>query len=74
MKKKYYIIIILFILGALIVLANIRLPFSFITKEKINEISNNQINLISFDKQYFKLLPAPYIILTDPILDINIKI
>ena len=73
MKKKYYIIIILFILGALIVLANIRLPVSFITKEKINEISNNQINLISFDKQYFKLLPAPYIILTDPILDINIK-
>ncbi|MDC0861236.1 hypothetical protein OAQ08_01390 [Alphaproteobacteria bacterium] len=73
MKKKYYIIIILFILGALIILANIRLPVSFITKEKINEISNNQINLISFDKQYFKLLPAPYIILTDPILEINIK-
>ncbi|MDB9825472.1 hypothetical protein OAC15_05180, partial [Alphaproteobacteria bacterium] len=73
MKKKYYIIIILFILGALIVLANIKLPVSFITKEKINEISNNQINLTSFDKQYFKLLPAPYIILTDPILDINIK-
>ena len=73
MKKKYYIIIILFFLGALIVLANIRLPVSFITKEKINEISNNQINLTSFDKQYFKLLPAPYIILTDPILDINIK-
>ena len=73
MKKKYYIIIILFILGALVILANIRLPVSFITKEKINEISNNQINLTSFDKQYFKLLPAPYIILTDPILDINIK-
>mgnify|MGYP006157660551 FL=1 len=73
MKKKYYIIFILLILGALIILANIRLPVSFITKEKINEISNNQINLTSFDKQYFKLLPAPYIILTDPVLDINIK-
>ena len=73
MKKKYYIIFILLILGALIILANIRLPVSFITKEKINEISKNQINLTSFDKQYFKLLPAPYIILTDPVLDINIK-
>ena len=48
MKKKYYIIFILLILGALIILANIRLPISFITKEKINETGNlilaNMIN------------------------------
>ena len=50
MKKKYYIIIILFILGALVILANIRLPVSFITKEKINEISYNKTKHLNYPK------------------------
>ncbi len=74
MKKKYLaLIFILVILGVLLTLANIKLPVSLVTKEKINEISNNQVSLLSFSKQYFKLLPMPYIILTDPTLNVKIQ-
>ena len=72
MKKKYLtLIFILLILGTFLVLANIKLPITLITKEKISELSDNRVNLLSFNKQYFKLLPAPYIILTEPIINLE---
>ena len=70
-KKKLIIIIILIILGILLVLSFVKLPVSVISKEKINEISNNKLELTLIDKQYFKLLPTPNLALEKAIFNFN---
>ena len=72
MKKKYLIsILIVIILGILLVLSFIKLPVSVITKDRVAELSNNKLQLSSFNKQYFKLLPAPYVTLNESIFNLN---
>jgi len=72
MKKKYLIsILIVIILGLLLVLSFMKLPVSVITKERVAELSNNKLQLSSFSKQYFKLLPAPYVTLNESIFNLN---
>ena len=72
MKKKYLIsILIVIILGTLLVLSFIKLPVSVITKDRVAELSNNKLQLSSFNKQYFKLLPAPYVTLNESIFNLN---
>ncbi len=67
MKKKYLVsIFILTILGILLVLSFIKLPVSFVTKDRVTELSNNKLQLSSLKNQYFKLLPTPYITLNEP--------
>ena len=72
MKKKYLIsILIVTILGILLVLSFIKLPVSVITKDRVAELSNSKLQLSSFNKQYFKLLPAPYVTLNESIFNLN---
>ena len=72
MKKKYLIsILIVTILGILLVLSFIKLPVSVITKDRVAELSNNKLQLSSFNKQYFKLLPAPYVTLNESIFNLS---
>ena len=72
MKKKYLIsILIVIILGILLVLSFIKLPVSVITKDRVAELSNSKLQLSSFNKQYFKLLPAPYVTLNESIFNLN---
>ena len=72
MKKKYLIsILIVTVLGILLVLSFIKLPVSVITKDRVAELSNNKLQLSSFNKQYFKLLPAPYVTLNESIFNLN---
>ncbi len=72
MKKKYLIsILIVTILGILLVLSFIKLPVSVITKDRVAELSNSKLQLSSFNKQYFKLLPAPYVTLNESIFNLS---
>ena len=72
MKKKYLIsILIITILGILLVLSFIKLPVSVITKDRVAELSNSKLQLSSFNKQYFKLLPAPYVTLNESIFNLS---
>ena len=72
MKKKNLISkLIVIILGILLVLSFIKLPITFITKDRVTELSNNKLQLSSFNKQYFKLLPAPYVTLNESIFNLN---
>tara|TARA_B110000090_G_scaffold34587_1_gene37406 strand:+ start:1572 stop:3545 length:1974 start_codon:yes stop_codon:yes gene_type:complete len=72
MKKKYLIsILIVTVLGILLVLSFIKLPVSVITKDRVAELSNSKLQLSSFNKQYFKLLPAPYVTLNESIFNLS---
>ena len=62
-------IIILFLL--LFFLSFIKLPINYLSSAKIQKESGGLVNLISFEKQYLKLLPTPFLNLINSNLEVN---
>ena len=70
-KKKLISILILVIILFIIILSFIKLPISLISKEQITEATDGKLELSSYNTQYFKLLPTPYIELIESVFNLK---
>ena len=60
-RTKIYLIVIIVLLILLGFLSFLKLPINYLTASKIQKDSNGLLNLISFENQYLKLLPTPFL-------------
>lgn len=60
-RTKISLIVIIVLLILLGFLSFLKLPINYLTASKIQKDSNGLLNLISFENQYLKLLPTPFL-------------
>jgi hypothetical protein len=72
MKKiKIITISIIVLLLFIFFLSFLKLPINYLSPSKIKKDSEGLVNLISFDKQYLKLLPTPFLNIINSELEVN---